>query len=383
VTFLSGRPPPRAEGGGCRVGGVRKAALAVGLAAFVAILLVIGWRRQPGEETTTLAVPSTTTVTTTTLPEPGLVAVPADDVVTSGAGNWFSPLVAVSAGEVWAVMSPIDDFACVIGHLEDGAWAFWRLTRGEGPLHDLAVSPNGTVWSAGDAGVFSFDGEVWTRRFDGPAGGVAVDGDENVWIGGTLEGEIPTPWLARWQAGQWERLDSSARLPTTGFTPMAAQPGGAVWISPYPASRPGELLRYDGAGLEPVPVGDFPDPAGEEGAVGIWAIEVTLDGNVWVGGWLSADWDQVVLARFDGTAWTQYEWFTDHPGISAVIVELAAGPDGLLWVGGQSGLASLDGTEWTRHVEGRYVRSLDVAPDGTVWYSDDEGLHTLPAPPPG
>lgn len=370
---------------------MRRVALALGLMAFVGILLVIGWRHESGHEpttrtappATTLAVPSTAALTTTTLPEPGLVAIPAGDVLTSGTGSWFSPLVAVSAEEVWAVMSPVDGFACVIGHLEDGSWTFWRLSHSEGQLHDLALSPDGTVWSAGDAGVFSFDGTVWTRRFGGPAGAVVVDGNGNVWIGGTLEGGVPTPWLARWTAGQWERLDSSTRPPTTGFTPMAAQPSGAVWISPYPASRPGALVRCDGAALEPVPVGDFPDPAGEEAAVGIWSIEATPDGDVWVGGWLSADWDQVVLARFDGTGWTQYEWFAAHPDISAVIVELAAGPDGMLWVGGQSGLASLDGTEWTPYVLGRFVHSVDVAPDGTVWYSDDEGLHRLPVPPPG
>ena len=371
---------------------MRRIALALGLAAFVAVLVVMGWRRGPGEETTTLAAPSTTASTTTTgavttapsttatLPRISLVAIPADDVLTSGIGSWFSPLMAVSAGEVWAVMSTAEDVACVVGHLENGAWAFWRLTADGAPFRDLAVSPDGSVWAAGDAGVFSFDGEAWTRRFDGPAGGVAVDENGTVWIGGSLEGDLPAPWLARWDGRRWERVDSSPEAPTVGFTPMAVQPGSAAWVTAYSGGNRGDLLRYEGATFEAVQIADFPDPADQEGAVGVFAVEAAPNGDLWVGGYLGADWDQAILALLNGEAWALFDLPFDHTAHPGFLFNLAVGPDGTLWVGSESGLASFDGTEWTLHIEGRWVQSLDVAPDGTLWYSDEQGVYTLGVP---
>jgi len=126
-----------------------------------------------------------------------------------------------------------------------------------------------------------------------------------------------------------------------------------------------------------VPVGDFPDPEGAEGAVAVYTLEVAPDQSLWVGGWPSADWHQVVLARFDGAAWELYDWPADHTDEPGLLFELAAAPGGVLWMGTQTGLFSFDGTDWTqRTIDGTWVEDIDVAPDGTVWYSDETGLHS-------
>ena len=63
----------------------------------------------------------------------------------------------------------------------------------------------------------------------------------------------------------------------------------------------------------------------------------------------------------------------------ALLLDMAVGPDGVVWLAYPDGLGSFDGTQWTIHIEGQqWVFSVDVAPDGTVWYTDDDGVHTLP-----
>lgn len=380
-------PGGRTEGAGCRVDAVRRIAVALAVAAFVATLVMVGWYAGSGGGTTTLAVSSTTTAGATTavssatssttatgVPTAALTPVPAEDVVATG----FSPLLALSSTEAWAVVNTHEDFACVVGHLRDGTWAYWRLDDGS-RIRDLAVAPNGTLWLAGDAGIFRFDGGQWVRRFDGPTGGVVVTEQGKVWLGGSLAGDPPTPWLAGWDGERWADLDYSPGSARPGFTPMALGPGGEVWITVRPGHRVGDLMRYDGASLQSLEIPNLPAPGG---AVGVLAIEAGPDGSLWVGGYLSSNWDEVILARFDGDAWSFHDWPTDHTDLPQLIFDLAAAPDGVLWAGGQTGLASFDGAEWTVHLEGVWVGSLDVAPDGTVWYSDEQGLHTLLLPRP-
>jgi len=58
-------------------------------------------------------------------------------------------------------------------------------------------------------------------------------------------------------------------------------------------------------------------------------------------------------------------------------LDIAVGPDGVVWLTNWDGLGSFDGTEGTIHPEGSWIQGVDVAPDGTVWYSDRDGIHTL------
>ena len=107
---------------------------------------------------------------------------------------------------------------------------------------------------------------------------------------------------------------------------------------------------------------------------------------MWVAGFDSGEWDQVVLARYDGDEWTTFDWpFADRTGTEEVLFfGLAIAPDGTVWVDFPGGLGSYDGSTWsvrlTTMAEPGTAAALDVAPDGTVWYFDQAGLHTFSAP---
>ena len=131
-----------------------------------------------------------------------LPAIPRAMVATTASADDLAggSLVAVSAREMWAWNGSL------IGHLKDGAWAFYRLTV-EGFVRQLALAPDGTVWATTDAGVFSFDGVEWTRRFDGPAGSLAVAPDGAVWIGTGDPGNSSGCRLHRWDGESWALSD--------------------------------------------------------------------------------------------------------------------------------------------------------------------------------
>jgi hypothetical protein len=387
------------------VGRVRRLLPAALLGLLATALLALGWNRWPHEEPAALsgspaatapmaaaspataAAPTTTLAAiTTTVPDPAIVLarVPADQ---ARPGDWMDALVAVSAGEVWAAMASADGTPSLIGHLTDGAWTLYRLEPPEGRILDLTLAPGGTVWAATDVGAFSFDSGGWVRRFGGPAGGVAVGQDGRVWIGGRREsGASPTGrlWLASWDGASWERVDASpAEAPEAfGKTPIAVLAEGEVWIAHLPGYWvEDDLMRYDGAAMVTVEIPGVPDATPDNGipAVRVFEIAPASGGGLWVVGYLAADPDQAVLARFDGGAWSLNEGPLDGVSGGALhYLNLAVGPDGVVWFAFDGGLRSFAGATWASYLEGESLYNVDVAPDGTVWYTDDQGVHALP-----
>ena len=404
---------PLGSTGDRRPGTMRHAATVVAVLLFVAVLLVLGSNRFFGLETanvapsstvaaagtagasTTTPPPATTTPPPTTALTTSTTAPPNAEIVTVAiSADELHPasrpaLVAVSAREAWAIMDGDAGGPAVIGHFVGGDWALYQITESRSGALGLAVAPDGTAWAATDVGVFSFDGQDWTRQFSGPAGGVAISEDGAVWIGGRrdgLGGSIdPRLWLARRAGTSWERVDPEldAELEPVSGTRIASVPGGEVWI----AQRPGvwvedDLMRYDGAIMEVVPIPGVPDPTPDNNmpAVRVFEIEAAPSGDLWVIGYLNADPRQAVLARFVNDTWRLYDWPFPQPVDLPLEVDLSVGPDGVMWFAFGEGLQSFDGITWRGHLQGAVLFSVDVAPDGTVWYSDDDDLHTLGIP---
>jgi hypothetical protein len=362
-------------------------AAAAAVAAGVIVLAVLLWPGGGSESApfvddgstvpgTTLTVPTTTTLpTTTTAALPGIegFAVSVDD-----AGLGTVGLVAVSAGEVWAVRGVGQPG--LIGRLEGGVWTHWRLDPNpRGQVNGVAVAPDGTVWVATNSGVFSFDGVEWTRRFDDPAGSVGVDGGGIVWIGGPQRNVAQSPWLARWDGEAWVRVDPTPQAaPEPSIISLAILSDGGIWVSQSAGGWGFDLLmRYDGTTMEEVRIWDYLDHF-----PGVFTeIAVAPNGDLLVGGHQDGQDRQVRVARFDGDEWTEWaahDWpfFAESMGA----FDMAVGSDGVLWFAFDGGLASVDGTEWTTQIEGPGVSAVDVAPDGTVWYAGPDGVHIFSTP---
>ncbi len=81
-------------------------------------------------------------------------------------------------------------------------------------------------------------------------------------------------------------------------------------------------------------------------------------GALWVG-------MRTGIAVLDGGEWTKYDWTTGVPGI---VLTFAEAEDGTVWVGGRGGVTRFTGTLFESIYEGAWVRSLHVEADGTVWF---------------
>jgi len=377
ATWVTGRRGPL----------IAVAALVAALAVALPLWFVFRGEESPPvatEPTTTIpTTTTTTTMTTTIVPQIVGVSIPPERAPSA----FGSLLAAVSAGEVWS--APSDYEVDLIGHLEDGVWAYWRFdTDALSIIRGLAVAPDGTVWAATQSGVFSFDGVEWTRRFDDLTGGVAVDEGGTVWAVGPVGHGLSGMWLAWGDGESWQRVDTPRGAGGTPGVDIAVMPDGEVWFTTTSVfGVTGPLMRYDGATLEEVEVEGYPFSRGDSYA---WAVEAAPDGDLWVGGYLGPNpcafpsgeeprSGPLLLARFDGESWTLYDWpLPNTLPQDCNGLDIAVGPDGVVWLAYLLGLGSFDGTEGTIHLEGRYVQGVDVAPDGTVWYTDRDGrLHTL------
>jgi hypothetical protein len=335
--------------------------------------LLLGLRLGGGDD---VAEQTTTTTTTTRTTLPGIEGfpVPVDDPIT-----WRGGLGAVSAEEVWAVDGVGQPG--LIGRLENGDWTLWRLVPSPtGQVNGLAVAPDGTVWAAGNSGVFSFDGAEWTRRFDDPAGTVGVDGGGTVWIGGTFGWGNGSLWLARWDGESWVRVELTGPEMGTGFpapTSMAVLRNGEIWMVRSFFGWGGDVVvRYDGTTMESVACWEYLDPC--PGA--FVELAAAPNGDLLVGGYGHNLDRQYRVARFDGDQWTEWPAHDWPSAESFGASDMAVGPDGVLWFAFEGVLASADGTEWTTRIEGPGVSAVDVAPDGTVWYADADGVHIFATP---
>jgi hypothetical protein len=262
--------------------------------------------------------------------EPGVLR-----VVRDAAGHDLAPLgiVEIAVGAVGAVWTR---GRSGLLHLGQGVPAGAPTSHRTNPT-GLTVAVDGTVWAwdRGSGTVRSWDGEAWVERSSGFAGveAFAVGPDGSVWAA---------------------KPDEHARSERLSPSEEGLRPPGF------------ELAQLDGDAWAAVDLDSWPDRYVGIGTVYYRPGIVATDGAVW----LTAD-DRdpgsTALARFDGRAW---EVITIPRRVSAVL-QLAAGPDGSIWVFGSDGESTV---RLARYADGAWTvveTPTDIRP-GTHYGSEDQ-----------
>ena len=100
------------------------------------------------------------------------------------------------------------------------------------------------------------------------------------------------------------------------------------------------------------------------------------DGTIWVGTQgIYGDPDGDILpagvARFDGTEWTEV---TTSDGLVSDEARVSAGPDGTVWALHPEGISRFDGDSWVGYPELGNGGNAAVSPDGTLWVASSSGV---------
>lgn len=174
------------------------------------------------------------------------------------AGVSESYLVALwgsSASDVWAV-----GLGGTSIHWDGRTWAAVP-TGVSGPLHAVSGTGPRDVWAGADWYILHWDGDRWTRTFDGAFAGdrftaIHAASPTEVWASGTK--------LLRWDGTRWEPAAEQR-----GIRAFAGR-GDRPW-----ALSGGEVVRWDGASWQPslsgtsLLTGLWAAPGGEVFAVGV------------------------------------------------------------------------------------------------------------------
>ena len=252
---------------------------------------------------------------------------------------------------------------------------------GEGCARRLALSPNGTVWLAGDCGLLRYDGDTWQHETDIPDFGDAVVDLTVAPVGSVWIGSSTAPL---------QEYDGEAMVThPVKASRVVVTPDGIVWgEGGEPYSADSQLLRYDDAEWT-----NLSEPGSQA------SIALGGDGTLWVvtypfeGTGLEAP----LLQSYRDGSWTTHEipdaLFRDETGHWSISAPAASGPDGVIWMFGspaeQPGtrpelwevpLVRFDGETWTEAtyaIPAGEIEQVEIAPDGTVWVNSWYGVFAL------
>jgi len=177
---------------------------------------------------------------------------------------------------------------------------------------------NGVLWCRTDAGILSFDEGRWTNQ--------------------TLSRGLSV-------AASWDSMGNI----------YEAEDGG-IWfnVAPVYSYKNGIFTSHN---------------------TSVWArfVSGTDDGNIWIGGSGVGG-----LYQYDGTSWTLLKGYGGSPNSVVVPLTLYQTTDGVIWVHGEQGLWSYDGTRWDEHlkVSGEVVLEDNA---GILWVGSSDGIYQLAA----
>lgn len=204
---------------------------------------------------------------------------------------------------------------------------------------------------------------------------LAADSAGNVWIGTSYGGLFRYNGITCELAGDVE----SAQI--SWIRSIAFAPDGSVWICGYLDIGYEGKPRYIG-GISHFGDGSWTHFTEDDGLASnaIKAVAVGNDGTVWAGAehyaWPNKRYFRG-LTRYDGTSWTVYDksnGLTDNR-----INDLAISDDGILWTATGDGISIYDGADWTQltaknGLPGVHIRRISLEYSGAAWFLSSNGV---------
>jgi len=289
----------------------------------------------------------------------------------SSLGDWGSPVTVDakmdSKGRAWVCGTG----GAAVRDPATGQWQRYRVTNTSQIdmwVRDISFATNGDVWMTGNAapgagGISRFDGERWfnfnvfTYGLGGPWPFNTDNADAIVYRPSTGNVALNPMFdgIREWNGEDFDTYETSSEIEG-----LAEDSLGRIWIMDNYFS-----LRYhDGSGFTELPI------AG-------WGRNVVPDPDRPGTAWACAN---LEIVRTDGD-YRFSRLISDLPELNVlhdVFTSVAAGRNGVAWVGTTEGLFRLDsevGTHDWYHssnssMPGDQVEPLVVSPDGLVWFTN-------------
>lgn len=195
----------------------------------------------------------------------------------------------------------------------------------------------------------------------------------------------PLPIPAGPCVGMWTTYTQAHGLPDC-VCGLGVSPDGTTWV----LSEFGDIVMFDGTGWTMLDTGILDVEALDfsrdgtlwvAGPTGIWAreagewmqkgdapgedIAASPDGSIWI-------YSKGRILRFDGWSWIEHalrEPLQDPAEGTGADVSIDIASDGTLWLAAPGTLDSYDGTTWTAHspAPGFTPQAVTIGPGGTVW----------------
>jgi len=300
-------------------------------------------------------------------------------------GNSVRDLVEMSNGEVWAGVNKSGILVYTGSYWEHR----WRAEEVGGKNYSILESRDGSVWLAGDATLYRYDGEKWTTEPELGGSSVCVDEtpDGELFVG-TRQGI----WVRR--DGMWRNPSLNDKVPNPRVEAVSCFPDGAVWIGTEagayriaPTSWVIQRRTVDGVSLPGLMVCSDPDMP-----------PLTTDDHGRLAQWNGSAWQPIASLHPDnkrGSGITRpcngriYVLFQDRivefsldrqtvlrsipiPEEIQGVNQLLQTKSGRLYLATQKGAYEYVGDQWELRPKGLSVpieaaRSMAEGPDGSVW----------------
>jgi ligand-binding sensor domain-containing protein len=230
----------------------------------------------------------------------------------------------------------------------------WTTYEGMGGT-DLAIAPNGDVWTASGEYISRFDGQNWTSystKTDLVAGRVIslVVAPDGLVLVCTFEDG--SSWISVFDGNTWETYSSGYAYS------MAFSPDGTIWLGTWQG-----IEKFDvNTGRSQI-IREF---------TGVGNLAVTSDDKLWFSvcsGFFRSDVPNGVW-MYDGKTWKVYAFKDDL--ISCGVSAIETAPDGDIWFGARQGLLRFDGDAWSVYstndtLPENKISELFIGKDGVLW----------------